>query len=349
MIPRTEIKCQRPTWKNSLREGFSRPADLLNHLGLGDRLENQFFSEHLFKLRVPHPFVAKMQPGDMSDPLLLQVLPQAQEFAIAPGFSVDPLNEQHQLHPQADTVIYQAPGILHKYASRALILTTGACAVNCRYCFRRHFPYSAHQDRQDFQHVLDYLEKTTSINEAILSGGDPLMLDDEKIGALVNAIAELPHIKRIRIHSRLPVVLPERIDDAMLAWCQPRADCKIIVVIHSNHPNELGPDTEVALKKLCDAKITLLNQSVILKNINDNASVLAQLSEKLFDYGVLPYYLHSLDKTQGTQHFDLSNQSISRIYQELMALLPGFLLPRLVKEAVGAPSKVPWFMEEASH
>ena len=342
MIPRTENKCQRSEWKNLLREGFTRPGDLLNYLGLHHDKEAGFSSEQLFKLRVPQPFVDKMNPGDWHDPLLLQVLPQASEFAMAPGFGVDPLNERHQLAPESQTLIHQAPGILHKYRSRALVLTTGACAINCRYCFRRHFPYAAHQDRKDFQQVLSYFEQTTSINEAILSGGDPLMLDDDKLSSLITALKNIPHIKRIRIHTRLPVVLPQRIDDALLAWCEPSDEAKIIFVIHCNHPQELGHDTEQALKYLCDAKVTLLNQSVLLKNINDNAQILADLSEKLFAQGVLPYYLHSLDKTQGTQHFDLSNQSIINIYRELMTLLPGFLLPRLVKDSVGASSKTPW-------
>lgn len=285
-----------------------------------------------FPLRVPRHFVGKMRPGDWRDPLLLQVLPQKAENDPQPGFVDDPLGERH-----ANPV----PGLIHKYHGRVLMITTPACAVHCRYCFRRNFPYQDNNpSRAHWQQALDYISARPDIGEVILSGGDPLSASDDYLADLIARIAAIPHVHTIRLHSRLPVVLPARVTDSLLqVLTQHRM--QTVLVIHSNHPNELDQDTATALQNLRRAGITLLNQSVLLKGINDDADTLATLSERLFQCHTLPYYLHLLDKVRGAGHFECSQQRAQQLRGSLLARLPGYLVPRLVREEAGASSKTP--------
>ncbi len=282
-----------------------------------------------FPLRVPRSFVARMKIGDPNDPLLLQVLPHLRELEASPGYSLDPLQEE-QVSP--------ATGLLHKYHGRVLLVTTGACAIHCRYCFRRHFPYSDHTG--DWQSALTYISSDSSIREVILSGGDPLSLADEKLESLARAISEIGHVKRLRLHTRLPVVLPERVDANLLGWLS-RSRLDKVVVLHVNHPNELDSATLAAMARLKSTGATLLNQTVLLRNINDNVHTLSSLSEALFQAGVLPYYLHVLDRVEGASHFEVPETDARRLARGLLAELPGYLVPKLVKEQAGASSKTP--------
>ncbi len=273
-----------------------------------------------------------MRAGDIEDPLLLQVLPLHWETRLTPGYSTDPVG---------DLSASQAPGVIHKYHGRVLLVTTGACAVHCRYCFRRHFPYaSANPATGDWQEALQYITKDPSISEVILSGGDPLSLGDEKLRQLLSRLAQIPHVTTVRIHSRLPVVLPERISDALVTLLS-NCGLQVVMVIHANHANEIDAEVAAALRRTHHAGITLFNQSVLLRKVNDDAAALAALSRTLFAHNVMPYYLHTLDAVQGAAHFGVQPERSRAIYTELSRLLPGYLLPRLVSEQAGAPFKTP--------
>ena len=234
-----------------------------------------------------------------------------------------------------------ATGLIRKYDSRALLMVTGQCAINCRYCFRRHFPYEDHRlSPEDRSQALKALSDDTRINEVIFSGGDPLVANDRLLSAWAEALAAIPHIRRLRVHTRLPVVIPQRVSDSLIAWLS-GSRLQSVVVIHVNHPAELDADTQQALVRLKAAGVTLLNQSVILKGVNDNARVLAELSERLFECGVLPYYLHAFDPVAGAHHFEVSDDKARDLVRQLITVLPGFLVPRLVREIPGQPGKTP--------
>jgi EF-P beta-lysylation protein EpmB len=271
-----------------------------------------------------------MQPGDARDPLLLQVLPSAQESDDTPGYAFDPLSES-DFNPQ--------PGVLHKYQGRVLVLAAPHCAVHCRYCFRRHFPY---QDkvpgRQVWEQSLQWLAGQPQISEVIYSGGDPLAASDKHLAWLTDRISEIPHIGRLRIHTRTPVLVPARVDEHLIAWLK-GSRLQKVMVIHCNHANEIDTDVIEAMSRLRDAGVTLLNQSVLLKGVNDSTVALADLSEALFAAGVLPYYLHALDKVHGVAHFDVDEALAKALITELKQRLPGYLVPRLVREIPGEPSK----------
>lgn len=337
MIPKpTQTRQQAPLWQHELRKAFSRPAELLEFLQIDPALPGLDL-ERLrdFPLRVPYGFAARMTKGDPLDPLFLQVWPGFAEGLESPGFSLDAVGDLHKLRDG---------GLIHKYRGRALIVTTGACAVHCRYCFRRHFPYSdAMAARDHWQATLALLAADSSIEEAILSGGDPLSLSDEKLGELVAGLDAIPHLKRLRIHTRQPVVLPERVDQPLLDWLR-GTRLQTAVVIHANHARELDDSVAAALRRLRDAGATLLNQSVLLRGINDSAAILAALSEKLFECGVLPYYLHLLDRVQGAAHFEVPIEEAAVLMRELSSRLSGYLVPKLVREDAGAPAKtlMPW-------
>lgn len=282
-------------------------------------------------MRVPHHFINLMRKGDSQDPLLRQVLPVADEFIQKQGFTDDPLAEQES----------ELPGLLHKYKSRVLIVFRGGCAINCRYCFRRHFPYEQHSfGREQQQQALDYISQHPELNEVILSGGDPLMASDKHILAFAKVCADIPHIKRLRIHSRLPVVIPSRLQSA-LAEQLVTTGLKIILVIHANHPHEISPQLAAGLLNWRNAGITLLNQSVLLAGVNDSAATLVQLSEALFAAHTLPYYLHQLDAVAGASHFAVSDTMALQLATQLRHELPGFLVPKLVREWAGEASKTP--------
>lgn len=285
-----------------------------------------------FGLRVPRGYVARMTKGNPYDPLLLQVLPGAAELIDSPGYGHDPVG---------DLSAMPTNGLLHKYQGRALVITTGACAIHCRYCFRRHFPYSdAQASDSQWQGILDYLASDNSISEVILSGGDPLTLSDQRLERIYQTLATLPHLQRIRIHTRLPVVLPSRITDSLIELFAGNR-FQSVMVIHANHAQEFDDTVGHSLAKLFGAGVTLLNQTVLLRGINDSADALAGLSETLFRHRVLPYYLHLLDKVQGGAHFDVNEAEARALTAQLRARLPGYLLPRLVREQAGAPYKLP--------
>jgi EF-P beta-lysylation protein EpmB len=318
-----------PTWQKILAQGFSTASELLNFLRLPLSLAARE-TELQFKTRVPRGFAALMEPGNPNDPLLLQVLAVDQELEHVEGFTRDPLCEV-KVNPQE--------GLLHKYHGRVLLTLTGACAIHCRYCFRRHFPYQDNNPgRSGWDDVLTYIQKDESLHEVILSGGDPLLAKDAIWIALCHQLSKIPHVKTLRIHTRIPVVLPERVDASFIDFFS-QLPLNKVVVIHSNHARELDHRVAQVCTELKSAGATLLNQSVLLRGVNDEVSVLKQLSETLFSYGVLPYYLHVLDKVQGAAHFDVPLERIHELYSELQALLPGYLVPRLAREEPGAKGK----------
>jgi EF-P beta-lysylation protein EpmB len=319
------------TWQQQLAGAHRSLDSLFSALGLREidapyPLDNS----PAFELRVPHSFVQRMETANWFDPLLLQVIPKAIEQETVLGFSADPLGE---------AAANPLPGLIHKYHGRVLLITSPACAINCRYCFRREFPYEDNRGKQnDWQDSLAYIRADTSINEVILSGGDPLASSDRYLAQLLKGIKQIDHIKRVRIHSRLPVVLPARINNELIAVLQ-ASEKQLVMVIHSNHPNEINHEVADAMRCLQAAGITTLNQSVLLKDINNKAETLADLSESLFDIGVLPYYLHTLDKVSGSHHFDLTLDNALALHQQLQARLPGFLVPKLVTEIAGQAHK----------
>jgi EF-P beta-lysylation protein EpmB len=283
-----------------------------------------------FPLRVPRGFAACIEKGNPRDPLLRQVLPVGDELISLPGFVADPVGDLRAV---------AAHGVLHKYQGRALLLATGACAVHCRYCFRRNFPYAQQQlTRSKEDDAIAYVAAHRDIREVILSGGDPLLLGDDRLFILVSRLSLIGHLQRLRIHSRLPVVLPGRVNDALIDTLT-RIPQQVVLVLHSNHSNEISPAVAVGCAKLKAAGITLLNQSVLLKGVNDSAEQLCSLSEELFSAGVLPYYLHLLDRAAGTGHFEVEEAKAVAIMHQVRQILPGYLVPKLVREQQGALSK----------
>ncbi|WHZ18226.1 MAG: Lysine 2,3-aminomutase [Rhodanobacteraceae bacterium] len=321
-----------PDWRQALRDAVTDPRELLALVGLSELADRLPANDAGFALKVPRGFVARMRRGDPDDPLLLQVLPQLVELNDVPGFVDDAVGDLDAL---------AGHGVLHKYAGRALLIAAGSCAVNCRYCFRRHFPYAEELAAgHAWREAIVCLAADTSIREVILSGGDPLVLSTQKLTELTQALRTMPHIIRLRIHSRLPVVLPERIDDALLAWLS-GLPLQRVLVLHANHPNELDASVGAACARLREAGVILLNQSVLLRGINDDADVLARLSERLFACGVLPYYLHQLDRVRGAAHFELPDARARALADMLHVRLPGYLVPRLVREVAGEHAKHP--------
>jgi L-lysine 2,3-aminomutase len=318
-------------WQVLLSEGFSSSSALLAFLGLPVDAASGA-AEQVFKTRVPRGFAACMVREDPNDPLLRQVLAVQDELVEQPGFVSDPLDE---------AAYNPVPGLIHKYQGRVLLTVTGACAINCRYCFRRHFPYDANNPgRLGWQAALDYIRADASIHEVILSGGDPLIASNATLQFLLSALEAIPHVTTCRIHTRLPVVLPERIDTGLCDLLR-TSRFKTVVVLHANHPNELSPAVLRACKALRDAQCTLLNQSVLLSGVNNDLMCLVRLSERLWACGVLPYYLHLLDKVAGAAHFDVSVASAKSLLNQLRGQLPGYLVPRLVSEQPGFKSKQP--------
>lgn len=333
MIPRTEPAGQTPEWQREYSEALRDPAELLECLNLpSSLLPAAKAASQTFPLRVPYSYLQRIQPGNLHDPLLRQILPLGEEMTKSEGFSTDPVGDQQAM---------AVPGLIHKYKGRALLTLTGACAVHCRYCFRRHFPYSEANPSEDhWQAALNYLLAHPEITEVILSGGDPLSLNDKRLTSLVARLEEVPHLQRLRWHSRLPVVLPSRLTPELLQLWQ-SSRFKQVLVLHFNHPNEINLYIKQSLKYTATTGITLLNQTVLLRGVNDNADCLTRLSEKLFEVGVLPYYLHLLDRTQGTAHFEVMEQSAQQIYQKLLGQLPGYLVPKLVRDAAESNFKQP--------
>lgn len=327
---------QEQNWQSQLSDLITDPLELLNLLELStdQLLSGAILASEKFKLRVPRAFVGKMNAKDPLDPLLLQVLPHHLELEEHPEFVTDPLGEE---------AANQLPGVLHKYKSRFLLTLTGACAVHCRYCFRRHFPYQENLPKnEDWLNIKNYIESNPDINEVILSGGDPLTLSNRKLALWLERLSSLKQVKILRIHSRVPIVIPNRIDEELISLLK-NSRLRIILVVHSNHASELDDFTCSKLLQLSEHHITVLNQAVLLKGVNDSAQTLTDLSYRLFEARVMPYYLHVLDKVKGAQHFDLIPSEIDAIYQEVLASLPGYLVPKLVREIAGEKNKTPLF------
>jgi EF-P beta-lysylation protein EpmB len=328
-----------PGWQQELACAVRDPVELLALLGLtpaqidpAETAETMRMAAADFPLRIPHSYVARMRPGDPHDPLLRQVLATSAERMPVAGFVTDPLQER---------VAREAPGLLHKYQGRALLITTGACAVHCRYCFRRHYDYGADLDDTTgarWTTALERVAQDKSLDEIILSGGDPLSLSNARLALLLQRLHDLSHLRRIRIHTRTPVVLPTRIDAGLLAALAPLRG-RLAIVIHANHPAELDESTVAALRLLGQHCTALLNQSVLLAGVNDDAATLIELSKRLFEAAVLPYYLHQLDAVAGAAHYAVSDDRARALHSEVAAALPGYLLPRLVRELPGASGK----------
>lgn len=321
------------SWQQVLKASVRDPGELCRLLDLPPSwAEAAERASSYFPLFAPPGYIAKMRRGDPADPLLRQVLPLEAELAVVPGFTADPV---------ADGEAALQPGLLQKYAGRALMVTTGACAVHCRYCFRRHFPYSAGPRRvEDWTPALQRIAADPSLREVILSGGDPLMLTDRVLAELARRVAAIAHVRRLRVHTRLPIMIPERVGEPLLGWLR-GTRLAPIVVVHANHPREIDPPVAAALGRLIDAGVSVLNQAVLLRGVNDSADVLAELCERLIDLRVMPYYLHQLDRVAGAAHFEVPEPEGLALIEQLRARLPGYAVPRYVREAPGAASKLP--------
>lgn len=318
-------------WQQGVSTVINSAEALLDYLpaqGPADSIS--MLAHEQFPFKAPRAYLDKIDRHNPDDPLLLQILPSRHEEVLTDGYVQDPVGDLDAL---------KVPGLLHKYHGRALFIVTSACAIHCRYCFRRHYPYGdASLGNTNWELAFDYIRQHDSITEVILSGGDPLMLGNDKLNRLVSELSEIPHLKRLRIHSRIPSVLPERIDDTLLAvLAENRFD--VSLVTHINHASEIGTDVGEALSKLKASGVMLLNQSVLLAGVNDSAEVLCHLSDKLYENGVLPYYLHLLDPVLGAAHFDVCVKTARKIINIMTESLPGYLVPRLVKENPGEAAK----------
>jgi EF-P beta-lysylation protein EpmB len=333
MIPGAPSALQLPGWQQLWRDAVRDPRELLRILGLDAiavRISDTAAAD--FPLRVPRGFIARMRAGDPHDPLLRQVLPLDDEDTVVPGFGLDAVG---------DAAAKAGTGLIRKYRGRALLVATGSCAVHCRYCFRRHFPYAEDTAARDgWRSAIEAIRADPGIDEVILSGGDPLSLSTPKLAQLTAALREVPHLARLRIHTRLPIVLPERVDRELLAWMR-ALPWPVAVVVHANHANEFDASVDQALHDLREAGATLLNQAVLLRGVNDSVDALAALSVRGFDTGVLPYYLHQLDRVAGAAHFEVDDATARALHGALAARLSGYLVPKLVREVAGDPGKRP--------
>ena len=318
-------------WRQALAQAVRDPDELVDLLELPDKFrEPARRAARLFPLLVPHSFLTRIRRGDPHDPLLAQVLPLAIEETPIPGFGSDPVG---------DGAARKAPGLLHKYHGRALLVTTGTCAIHCRYCFRRHYPYGDEPKRlADWESALEAIAADTTLHEVILSGGDPLMLSDSRLEALCNRIGAIPHVTRLRLHTRLPIVVPERVTERLLDILH-AAGPTPIVVVHANHARELAGACADALRRLVRGGISVLNQAVLLRGVNDSVESQAGLCEQLIDLGVMPYYLHQLDRVAGAAHFEVQEEIGRAIVAQLRRRLPGYAVPRYVRETAGGEFK----------
>jgi EF-P beta-lysylation protein EpmB len=316
-------------WRQIQRQNFTRVPHLADYLELGDALRADLLTRPRFPLNVPQRLAAKMKKNTLEDPILRQFVPTKEELLSKQGFVLDPVQDKR---------FHKTKKILHKYNGRALILSTGACAMNCRFCFRQNFPYVT--DDPDFSDEIAYLSQDATLSEAILSGGDPLSLSDNALQALLSQIDAIPHVKRIRFHTRFPIGIPERIDPSFLAVLRDVSK-QIIFIIHCNHPRELDSDVAAALKRIQKLGLPVLNQSTLLKGVNDDPATLLELCQVLTNNGVIPYYLNELDPVEGAAHFDLPSTRGPELIQYLRENLSGYGVPRLVREVAGRPSKSP--------
>ncbi len=331
MIPASVNRTQPVDWRHLWRQSVTDPLELLRRLDLAGHAERLLPTVDTgFSMRVPESFLARMRPGDPDDPLLRQVLPGAAELIEADGFVSDAVG---------DLAAARAPGVIHKYHGRVLLIATGACAVHCRYCFRRHFPYAEElAARERWQAALNCIAGDPSVAEVILSGGDPLSLTTERLAELTDGLRAIDHVRLLRIHTRLPIVLPERVDAELCTWLT-GLPWPTAVVVHANHGNEIDETVAAALTTLRATGATVLNQSVLLRGVNDRTDTLAELSRRLYAAGALPYYLHLLDRVRGASHFDVDVATARELHTQLRHRLPGYLVPRLVRELPGEPAK----------
>ncbi|MCY4473522.1 MAG: EF-P beta-lysylation protein EpmB [Kistimonas sp.] len=322
---------EEPSWQQVLRQAVTCPRELLSLLELPCELaEGARAGARLFPLRVPRPYIARIEKGNRQDPLLLQVLPVQDEQTETPGFVPDPLGEQASNSQR---------GIVHKYHGRLLLLPGQACAINCRFCFRRHFPYEDNTlDSAQWAAALDYIRQDSSVREVILSGGDPLVQNDRRLAWIVTQLAAIGHVERVRVHSRLPVTVPQRVTPALVSALTD-SRLQAVLVVHCNHPRELCQRVCDAMRELVEAGVTVLNQSTLLRGVNDDAAVLVELSEALFRCRILPYYLHLLDRVSGTAHFEVDETRARQLLGTMSSRCSGFLVPRLAREEQGAPCK----------
>lgn len=327
----TSIATHRDPWQQELVSALRDPAQLLRELQLPQSLlDGAHAGSKSFQLLVTRSFLARMRVGDANDPLLRQILPTKAELESTAGFNADPLQE---------AAARRAPGLVQKYGSRALLIAAGSCAINCRYCFRREYPYDTEpRQLKDWEPALNEIRANTDINEIILSGGDPLVLNDDRLDALLSQLESIPHLKMLRVHSRLPIVLPSRLTRRLVERLL-ESRLQPVVVVHSNHPNEIESDCREALSNLVRSGVPTLNQTVLLRNINDDSNTLVQLSQRLIGIGVMPYYLHLLDHVSGTAHFEVERERGKQIIAEMRCELPGYAVPRFVVEEPGLPHK----------
>ena len=322
---------ERVDWRTELKRAVRDPAQLLAALDLPQELlPAAKRAAEDFPLFAPWSYIQRMTPGKLDDPLLRQVLPLGEELEEVPGFQRDAVG---------DGAATKSAGLLQKYQSRALLITTGACAIHCRYCFRRHFPYStAPRSVEDWEPALELLRADNSIDEVLLSGGDPLTLIDRTLAELAERLAEIPHLKRLRIHTRLPIVIPQRVTSELLDWLR-GTRLTPIMIVHANHAQEIDEEVASSLARLCDAGVPLLNQAVLLRGVNDSAAALVELSRRLVDLRVMPYYLHQLDRVAGAAHFEVPVTRGMQLIAEMRERLPGYAVPRYVQEIAGEPHK----------
>lgn len=324
------------TWKQIFSESVTSLPQLCELLELNVADFNHIAMQTEFPLRVPRGFVARMQKGNLQDPLLLQVLSQARENEVVPGYAKDPL-EESKTNP--------IPGLLHKYKGRVLLTLSTGCAVHCRYCFRRHFPYHENTiGTKGWSRITQYIQADDSIEEVILSGGDPLLISDHLLKSFLHEVEKIPHVSRLRIHTRFPIVIPERMTEE-LQQLLTNTRLQTIMIVHCNHANEIDDTVRQAFSSLRNTSVTLLNQSVLLKGVNDSVNDLVQLSKALFEIGILPCYLHLLDKVAGSAHFEVSHEEACVLYKGLLQNLSGYLVPKLVREVPGFPYKKPIVFE----
>lgn len=325
------VQAPEPRWQTEIKAAIRDPRTLCERLGLpADLVSGAEAGAGQFPVFVPPAYLARIKFGDPQDPLLRQVLPLADEGVAAAGFVADPVG---------DSSAEQAPGLLHKYQGRVLLITTGVCAVHCRYCFRRHYPYeTAPRSDAAWDAAIKAIASDQTIHEVILSGGDPLMLVDERLSALITRIEAIDHVKRLRIHTRLPIMIPSRITKSLLEWFA-QSRLQTIVVLHVNHAQELDGETASVAEKLRASSAILLNQAILLRGVNDSVDAQCDLSEKLIEQGITSYYLHQLDRVVGAAHFEVSENRGREIVAEMRKRLPGYLVPRYVKEEAGESSK----------
>ncbi len=320
-------------WQKQHQEAILEPSKLLEILNHSNNaLIPSIKATQQFALRAPKSFISRINSKNENDPLLRQIFPANEEEILAAGYSNDPVG---------DLESEKIPGLLHKYQGRVLLIVTGACAIHCRYCFRRHFPYAESSlTSSQTESSLSYIRSDNSIKEVILSGGDPFTLTDTKLSELTHKLEEIEHLQRLRIHTRTPIVLPDRILQADLSWLT-QTRLKPIIVLHINHANEIDENAANSIQRLEDLHIPLFNQSVLLNGVNDSVSTITELSEALFEHGITPYYLHMLDPVSGTKHFEVSEEKAKNIMKGVRARLPGYLVPTLVREVRGELSKIP--------